>query len=57
MPVYLPMTSFSEREYYSVTVDQAGVTVYSECCGDTMTARVARLLHEALGRYLAGMED
>lgn len=54
--VYLPgdpVQRLSQRAGYSVEVTNAGVTVYSECCADTMSAETAAALYEALGRFLA----
>jgi hypothetical protein len=52
---YLPETEFNVplQAGYTVQVTSDGVTVYSECCADTMSVETARLLHVALGRYLA----
>lgn len=50
---YLDETPFSERNYYTVVVGTGGLTVYSECCGDTMDRACAARVYEALGRWLA----
>jgi hypothetical protein len=53
---YLPETRFDpedEGSYYVVEIDDAGLVVYSECCLDRMCLSTARLVHEALGRWLA----
>ena len=49
---YLPEIPFNEKRYYTVTIGADGLTVYSECCGDTMSRDTARKVHEALGRWL-----
>lgn len=49
---YLDETPFNDRRYYSVVVDTGGLTVYSECCADTMDRACAARVHEALGRWL-----
>lgn len=50
---YLPRTPFSTADYYAVEINDAGLTVYSECCADTMSVEAAAATYEALGRYLA----
>ncbi|MEV0646081.1 hypothetical protein AB0I28_12525 [Phytomonospora sp. NPDC050363] len=53
--IYLTLTEFNPGDPlsdYSVEVDKDGVLVYSECCADRMSLATARLLHEALGKYL-----
>jgi hypothetical protein len=53
--VYLPKTPFDpedEGSYYVVEIDAEGPVVYSECCLDRIGLSTARLLHEALGRWL-----
>ncbi|MEU1815196.1 hypothetical protein ABZ543_08355 [Streptomyces roseifaciens] len=52
---YLPETPFNpddDASYYTVEIDQTGPIVYSECCSDRISLSTARLLHEALGRWL-----
>ncbi|MGO1791709.1 MAG: hypothetical protein ACTHZ5_15980 [Micrococcaceae bacterium] len=56
---YLPMTIFDSddpRSYYEAEVDADGLIVYSECCAERMGPETARLVHEALGRWLADRE-
>jgi hypothetical protein len=57
---YLPMTPFDPGDpgsYYEVEVDENGPVVYSECCSDRMGLGTARLLHDALGRWIADQPD
>ena len=64
--VYLAETPFdAATPYYSVFVgeadalysgSQAGCIVMSECCSDRMSVDTARVLHAALGAYLAAAE-
>lgn len=59
-PTYkdMPGTFLKERYFdpeeavYTVHVDEKGVTVYSECCGATMTRDTARALRNAINEYL-----
>ena len=56
---YLPMTEFDPddpRADYQAGVDVDGLIVYSECCAERMGLETARLVHEALGRWLADRE-
>ncbi|MGW6391141.1 hypothetical protein ACWFR1_11690 [Streptomyces sp. NPDC055103] len=58
--VYLPETPFNpddKTSYYTVEIGAAGPTVYSECCSDRVGLSTARLLHAALGRWLADQPD
>jgi hypothetical protein len=53
---YLPKTGFDPDDpdaYYEVEIDGDGPTVYSECCSGRIGLSTARLLHEALGRWIA----
>jgi hypothetical protein len=53
---YLPKSPFNPDDassYYTVEIDEEGPTVYSECCHDVIGLSTARLLHEALGRWIA----
>ncbi|WP_406501547.1 hypothetical protein OHA04_27410 [Streptomyces sp. NBC_01590] len=57
---YLPKTPFNpddSRSYYIVEIDEEGPVVYSECCLDRIGLSTARLLHEALGRWIADQAD
>lgn len=46
---------FNDDNYYSVTVDETGVTVYSECCADKMSHDTAMWLRDRLNElYLDG---
>lgn len=54
--VYLGNTKFTDEDYYSVEVTDRGVTVYSECCADTMSDETARKLRDAISEYLAAKE-
>lgn len=49
---YLPNAPFSESGDCSVTVDAAGVIVYSECCSERMSGKTMCDLYEALGRFI-----
>ena len=66
---YLPETPFrADDPYYSVTVEvpgpptvngdrrAGGVTVYSECCADTMSVETARALRDAIDAYLRDLD-
>lgn len=49
----LPETPFNEdRHPYIVGVDNDGVYVYSECCGNTMSRETAILLRDAITVWL-----
>jgi hypothetical protein len=51
--IYLAETPFDPADpSYEVKVDGLGVIVYSECCSERMSEDTARMLYEALGRYL-----
>ncbi len=54
---YLPEIPFNDKRYYTVVIGQGGLTVYSECCADTMSRETAARVHEALGRWLADTAD
>ncbi|GGZ23771.1 hypothetical protein GCM10010387_16250 [Streptomyces inusitatus] len=56
MTAYLADIRFDPDDhtsYYSVEIDASGPIVYSECCHERMGLTTARLLHEALGRWIA----
>lgn len=49
----LPETPFNEDTYpYTVGVDDEGVYVYSECCGNRMDRKTATLLRDAITVWL-----
>lgn len=58
--IFFDLIPFSEAQpYYRVRVDDHGLMVLSECCGDgrddcgaTMTVDTARKVYAALGRWL-----
>lgn len=53
---YLDETPFDDPRGdrgYSVEINDDGLTVFSECCGSRMSEQTARVVHEALGRWLA----
>lgn len=52
--IYMPETDFDgpDQNGYSVQVGTNGVTVWSECCGDTMSRGTALDVYHAIGRYL-----
>ena len=56
---YMPETDFDgpHQNGYTVQVGTNGVTVWSECCGDTMRRETAALLYKALGEYLDATGD
>ncbi|MFJ8852317.1 hypothetical protein [Streptomyces sp. NPDC102437] len=54
--MYLPETPFNADDassYYTLEIDETGPVVYSECCLDRIGLSTARVLHEALGRWIA----
>ena len=57
---YLPITEFDladPKSYYEVEVTDKGVTVYSECCADTMSRDTALRLYHAIGDYLMATRE
>lgn len=54
---YLPETYFNDKNYYAAEIGADGLIVISECCADTMSEATARVVHEALGRWLADRDE
>lgn len=57
---YMPVMDFDpdDRSVYSVVVTaEDGPVVYSECCSDTIGLETAKVLHDALGRWIADREE
>ena len=54
--VYVEERYFTDETYYSFRVTSRGVTVYSECCADTMTRESAIILRDAINSYLGESE-
>lgn len=66
MAVYLDQLPFHPGGLYSISIEDdrfttdkiwgtrnaGGVTVFSECCSETMTFAAAEKVHAALGRYI-----
>jgi hypothetical protein len=53
---FMPLTDFDLGSVYSAEVDDEGLRVYSECCSDLMSLSTAKILHEALGRWIIHRE-
>lgn len=51
--VIMPHTDFASNGVYGVEVTKKGVTVYSECCSDTMSRETAARLRDAIDAWLA----
>lgn len=51
--VIMQLTSFASDGVYGVEVNKEGVTVYSECCSDTMSRETAAKLRDAITVWLA----
>lgn len=51
--VIMQHTNFADDGVYGVEVTKEGVTVYSECCSDTMSRETAAKLRDAIDVWLA----
>jgi hypothetical protein len=52
----MPLTSFDKHGRYGVEVTEEGVTVYSECCSETMSRETAVKLRDAITTWLMETE-
>lgn len=52
---YLPPTAFSDR-YYEVEITNEGLTVYSECCAETMSDETLLKVRDGINAYFAARE-
>lgn len=43
---------FNEKNYYLHFVEESGVTIWSECCGDTLDLESAIVLRDRLNRWI-----
>lgn len=43
---------FNESDYYLHFVDEKGVTIWSECCADTLDFESAVILRDRLNRWI-----
>lgn len=50
--VYLKKLSFDTENYYAVAVTADGLTVYSECCADTMSRETMIATRDAINAWL-----
>ena len=48
----MPLTAFDNHGRYGVEVTEEGVTVYSECCSETMSRETAVKLRDAITTWL-----
>lgn len=52
---YLPLTRLNAepRGRYEVEITEAGLTVYSECCGEIMSDETMAKVRDAIDAYFA----
>jgi hypothetical protein len=53
----MPITEFSTNGRYEVEVTGEGVTVYSECCSETVSYETALKLRDAITVWLTARKD
>lgn len=50
---YLPLTRLNEDGRYEVEVTEDGLTVFSECCAESMSDETMCKVRDAIDAYLA----